>query len=348
MSIDLQHLEIIGTGSYLPEQIVGNEAFIDRDLWAYDSFGQKTGAPHRLTADKIFELTGIRERRKSEFNEWPSDMGYVASLRALEAARVSADSLVGIVVATVGERDNFPSAAVKIQHKLGARNVQIAYDMQNACAGFPLALIQANAQSRDFEGNWLVVGSECLTKINDYTDYNCHLFGDGAGAVVCKPTTAQRGILGVYSRSAPFNEEGLEGIDMIFRDSRANCIRMPNGGAVLKRAVGAMVDSARSLKGDLLWDKADVYIPHQANERIIAGVEKKLRSEGAIVYRTVERYGNMSSATCPVALDEAVRDGTIKITQNGSLSRPQIGDGSKVIITSFGSGLVTSAVAVQF
>ncbi len=335
MSTDLQHLEIVGTGSYLPLQVVGNDEFIDKDLWAYDSFGNPVGGSRRFSAEKIFELTGIRERRKSRADEFPSNMGYVASERALKMARVSADSLVGIVVATVGEKDNFPSAAVKIQHKLGAKNVQVAYDMQNACAGFPLALIQANALSRDFEGNWLVVGSECLTKINDYTDINCHLFGDGAGAVVCKPTITEKGILGSYSRSEPFDVEGSKGIEMIFRDSRADCIRMPNGGVVLKRAVGSMVDSARVLKERIFWDKADVYIPHQANERIIAGVERKLKEEGAIVYRTVVKYGNMSSATCPVALDEAVRNETIN-------------EGSKVIITSFGSGLVTSAVAVQF
>ncbi len=335
MNTSLRHLEIIGTGSYLPDRVVRNDEFIDKDLWAYDSLGNRIGEPRRFTSEKIFEVTGILERRKCCDEEWPSTMGYVASERALERAGVSADSLVGIVVASVGEKDNFPSAAVKIQHELGARNVQVAYDLQNACAGFPLALIQANTLSRDFEGNWLVVGSECLTKINDYTDVNCHLFGDGAGAVVCKPTIEERGILGIYSRSEPFDVEGSKGIAMIFRDSRADCIRMPNGSVVLKRAVGAMVDSARVLKENLGWERADVYIPHQANERIIAGVERKLKEEGAVVYRTVAKYGNMSSATCPVALDEAMRDGTIH-------------ENSKVIITSFGSGLVTSAVAVQF
>ncbi len=335
MNRDSKHLEIIGTGSYLPERVVRNEEFIDSDLWAYDYLGNRIGEPRRFTSEKIFEVTGIRERRKCRDDEWPSTMGYVASERALEMAEVSADSLAGIVVATVGEKDNFPSAAVKIQHKLGARNVQVAYDLQNACAGFPLALIQANALSRELEGNWLVVGSECLTKINDYTDINCHLFGDGAGAVVCKPTIAGRGILDIYSRSEPFDVEGSKGIEMIFRDPRSNCIRMPNGSVVLKRAVGAMVESVKTLKGNLGWERADVYIPHQANERIIAGVERKLKEEGAVVYRTVEKYGNMSSATCPVALDEAVRDGTVH-------------EGSRVIITSFGSGLVTSGVAVQF
>lgn len=340
MSLDLNHLEIIGTGSYLPSRVVKTAEFVGRDLWAYDSLGKRVGDARRLTEEDIFRLTGIRERRKSDADEWPSDMGYIASKRALEKANVSADSLVGIIVATVSERDNFPSAAVKIQHKLSAKNVEIAYDMQNACAGFPLALTNANALSRDYRGNWLVVASECLTKVNDYTDINCHLFGDGAGAVVLQPTVVNKGILAGYSRSEPFDTEGLTGKDMIFRDPIAKCIRMPNGAAVLKKAVSSMVDSARTLKEKLGWERADVYIPHQANERIIAGVEKRIALDGALVYRTVERYGNMSSATCPVALDEAIRDGVVRVSNDGT--------GSKVIITSFGAGLVTSAVAVQF
>jgi 3-oxoacyl-[acyl-carrier-protein] synthase-3 len=340
MNLDLRHLEIIGTGSYLPERVVKNEEFIDKDLWTYDLNGNRVGESRRFTPEKIFEVTGIRERRKCREYEWPSTMGCVASTRALEMAGVTADSLVGIIIATVGEKENFPSAAVKIQNQLNARNVKIAYDFQNACAGFPLALIQANSMSRDFEGNWLVVGSECLTKITDYTDINCHLFGDGAGAVVCSHTHENRGILGVYSRSEPFEEGGVKGMDAIFRDSRANYIRMPNGSVVLKRAVFSMVDSAKTLKKAVEWENADVYVPHQANERIIAGVESRLNEHGAVVYRTIQKYGNMSSATCPVALDEAVRDGTIAKNLDGK--------GSRVIITSFGSGLVTSAVAVQF
>ncbi len=327
----LRNLSIIGAGSYLPETVVRTEQFEGVPMWAYDKKGNRVGNSRVFTAEKLLDLTGIYERRKARNDQWPSDLGYIASSRALEMAGVSPESLDGIVVATVSERDNFPSAAIKIQEKLGARNVRVAYDLQNACAGFPTALTTANALSRDSDGNWLVVASETLTRVNDYTDINSHLFGDGAGAVVLTPKKGIGQIVRTYSRSEPFDDNN----QMIFRDSKANCIRMPDGGAVLKKAVASMVDSAVQLKAECGWDRADVYIPHQANERIIAGVEKKLSGDGAIVYRNISQYGNMSAATCAVALDEAIRDGTIK-------------KGSRVIVTSFGAGLVTSAVAIQF
>ncbi|MBS3083639.1 ketoacyl-ACP synthase III [Candidatus Pacearchaeota archaeon] len=327
----LGNLEVIGTGSSLPSQVVKTEEFEGRDLWAYDLNEFRVGEPRRFTSQKIIDLTGIYERRKSAPNEWPSDMGYRAALNALEMAKISPDDLVGIVVATVSERDNFPSAAVKIQYKLGARNVVKAQDTQNACAGYPAAISDANSFSRDFPGYWLVVASEVLTKINDYTDINSHLFGDGAGAVVLKPTLERRGIVGTYSASQPFDK----GIEMIYRGNIIDCIRMPDGRGVLKRAVRAMTESAVALKKQVGWERADVYIPHQANERIIEGVEDNLKGDGAVVYRNIAKYGNMSSATCAVALDEAIRDGTIK-------------EGNRVVVTSFGAGLVTSAVALQF
>ena len=327
----LSHLEIIGTGRYLPQEIVRTEEFEGRKMWAYDKFGNKIGESRTFYTQKLIDLTGITERRKAFADEWPSDMGYFAAQSALQKACIDVDSLVGIIVATVSEKKNFPSAAVKIQERLGARNVKVAYDLQNACAGFPTALMNANSSSRDFNGYWLVVASEVLTKVNDYTDINSHLFGDGAGAAVLGPTDTGKGILGVYSRSEPF--EG--NLEMIFRGENPDCIRMPDGAGVLRRAVDAMTESVISLKKDLNWERVDVYIPHQANERIIAGVERKLRGDGAVVYRNISRYGNMSSATCAVALDEAIGDQTIK-------------DGSKVIITSFGAGLVTSAVAIKF
>ncbi len=331
MDFDLRNLEVIGTGSYLPAEIIETDYFEDRELWAYDKNGNRIGEPRRFTKQKLIDLTGILRRRKSAPNEWPSDMGYNASKIALERAEVEVDSLVGIIVATVSERDNFPSAAVKIQERLGAKNVEVAYDLQNACAGFPIALNTANALSRETRGNWLVVASETLTKLNDYTDINCHLFGDGAGAVVLGGAQNGRGIRMSYSKSEPFED----GSGMIFRDSRANCIRMPDGAGVLRRAVDAMYNSVVFLKNKLSWERADVYVPHQANDRIITGVEKRLKEDNAKVYRNISEYGNMSAATCAVALDEAIRDETIK-------------DGSRVILTSFGAGLVTSAVAIQF
>ncbi len=327
----LSNLQPIGTGSYLPEQRVKTREFEGRQMWAYDKNEQRVGDARVFTAPKIVEVTGIEERRKSRQDEWPSDMAYHAALAALEDAKIGPDELVGIVFSTVSERRNFPAAAVKTQHRLGARNVQYAFDLQNACAGYPLAIDIANSKSRDCPGYWLAIASEVLTKVNDYDDMNSHLFGDGAGAVVLAPATNGKGVVACYSRSEPFDDQ----IDMIFRGSVIDCIRMPEGNKVMRRAVRSMVESAENLKKKVGWERADVYIPHQANERIIAGVEEQLKGDGAVVYRNIARYGNMSAATCAVALDEARRDGTIK-------------EGSKVIVTSFGSGLVTSGVAIQF
>ena len=325
----LSHLEIVGTGSYLPQDIRGNDYFSGIVLWKHDAAGKEL--EHRvLNPEGIFQVTGIRERRYARSDEHPSDMGYNAAVRALEKSGVSADSVAGIIVATVSEKVNFPSAACKIQKRLGIRGC-FAYDIQNACAGFPEALIEADARAyRADGGNYLVIASEKLSAHTDITDINATLFGDGAGAVVLHHSESGKGIVATYSVSDPF-----DGIDsLIFRNSE-NCIWMPDGGAVMKLAVRNMLESARFLKERAGWDRADVYIPHQANGRILDAVEKRVTDKGAVVYKNIEKYGNMSSATCAVALDESVCNGTVK-------------EGSRVIITSFGSGLVTAGVAVQF
>lgn len=329
----MTHLKIAGTGRYLPKTILTNEYFeflerlnqYDRDNNIIKTLEGST----KITSQKIIEITGIKERRKSAPNEFPSDMGYKAAEIAIEKSGINVDSLVGIIVATVTEDTNFPSAAVKIQKYLGAKNC-FAYDIANACAGFPEALAQANSRVSTRPGNYLVISSECLTKMTDYTDLNSTLFGDGAGAAVLIPTEEPVGILADYSKSNPFDDHDI----FIFRDSKRT-LRMPEGQSVMKEAVRCMLESARCLKEKIGWERADIYIPHQANGRILDAIEKRVSSEGSFVYKNIERYGNMSSATCAVALDEAIEKEIIK-------------EGSKVIITSFGAGLVTAAVAIQF
>ena len=110
---------------------------------------------------------------------------------------------------------------------------------------------------------------------------------------------------------------------------------LPEGGKVMKRAIGSMIDISKKLKEEVGWDRADVYVPHQANKRILDGMARKLDGEGSLVYQNIEKTGNSSAATCPIALDKAKREGIIN-------------DGDKVIVVAFGSGLVTSAVALQF
>ena len=342
MILSSPRLEIVGTGSYVPEEVIPNSYFEGRDLFNYDALGNRIGGSVRLTDEKILKQTGIRERRRSKPDEWPSDMGYIAALRALENADVSANSLVGIILASVTERCNFPSGACKLQEKLGARNVCVAYDMQSACAGFPEALMDADARALRIPGNYLVVASEALTKIVGFDDVNSDLFGDGAGAVVLKPTNEERGIAAGYAKSEPFDGK----LEYIIRDP-ADFLRMPEGPNVLKAAVRSMIEAGNSLKRDLGWEKVRLIIPHQANSRIVGGVAERIgakivtdvseidRYDGTLVFQNVARYGNISAVTCPLALDECRRSGIIK-------------KGDRVEIISFGSGIVTSGVAVQF
>ncbi len=329
------HLEVIGTGSYLPPEVLDNSHFTGRLLNAYGPNGEILR--QKVLDDKtIVSMSGIRERRRAPANELPSDLGYRAAVDAIERAGINVDSLVGIIFGSVTESTNFPSGACKIQERLGARNCHIAYDINHACAAFGQTVSNANAHVLRTEGTYLCVVAECLTRTADPTDINSYLSGDGAGAVVLRPTNGPRGIIGEYSKSDP--HEGK--LRHIFRDAQG-FLRMPDGKIVLNAAIREMVDSAVQLKLQVGWDRADVYIPHQANGRILDGVEKRVSADGAIVYRNIDRWGNMASATCAVALDEAVRDKTIKQSQGEEL-------GSRVIITSFASGLVTSAVAIQF
>ena len=139
------HLKIAGTGSHLPEEILPNEYFLGRELKIYDLEDRVIGTKVLENSDDIFGVTRIRERRKSKPCEFPSDLGYLAAVKAIEMSGLKADSLVGIILATVTEECNFPSGACKIQKKLGVRNC-LAYDTANACAGFPEALCPANAR----------------------------------------------------------------------------------------------------------------------------------------------------------------------------------------------------------
>lgn len=322
------HLEIIGTGAYLPEQRVPNSFFTGRVLNVYDVDGNITDT-RTLTEDGIFETTGIRERRKARADQAPSDLGFLAAKKALDDSGIRADTITGIVMASVTEDENFPNGAGKIQRQLGIRGC-FAYDMGNACAGFPEALAQVNARVLRRPGNYLVVAAECLTNMVDYNDINSTLFGDGAGAVVLTPTEGPRGIVAEYSVSDPFDGKDRH----IFRDKK-RIMRMPFGKAVLREAKSQMVKSAVTLKEELGWQRADVYIPHQANVRITQGIANKVKADGAVVYSIIDRVGNMSSAGAAIALNKALRSGVIK-------------PGHKVIITAFGSGEVTSAVAHQF
>lgn len=327
-------LAVIGTGSYLPERVVTNAEFANRPLQYHDAEENVSKIDTFSEAD-IVKRSGILTRRLAEPQETPDTMGYRAARIALEKANLKPSDLTGIIVGTVSQRSNYPSAAVRIAEKLEISGC-CAFDIAAACCGYIEAMIDANSRVLRRTGPWLVIGSEHMSSMTETDSVNTYLFGDGAGAAVLVPSSDARGIVAEHSGCDPL--DGKAGC--IFR-GRLGTLRMPDGGKVLEEAVRAMTSGAECVKKIAGWQHADVYIPHQANERIIARVERTLADKGALVYRTISSYGNMSSATCAVALDEALQKGFVRTSTADT-------PGSRVVLTSFGSGLYAAAMAIQF
>lgn len=295
---------IAGTGSCLPDKVVTNDdlsKIVDTsDEW-------------------IRTRTGIRERRIAGEGETSASLGHLAALRALEAAGVAPSELDMIVVGTTTPDLVFPSTACLIQAKLGAEGC-MALDVNAACSGFIFALSVADKFIRTGDARTvLVVGAETLTRITDWSDRTtCVLFGDGAGAVVLK-ADANTGILSTHLHADGSKKELLwnpVGVSSGFKPAEPN-----NGSRILMKgndvfkyavkALDAVVDEALSAnqldKTDLDW-----LVPHQANLRIIEATARRLDMSMEQVVVTVDRTGNTSSASVPIALDEAVRDGRIQ------------------------------------
>jgi 3-oxoacyl-[acyl-carrier-protein] synthase-3 len=319
-----RHSTVAGLGSVLPNRVVPNqhfESFLDTsDEW-------------------IRDRTGIRERRFAEPGEATSDLAVAASRDALETAGLAAEQLDLIVCATLTPDTPIPAAAVWVQRKLGVGCP--AFDVNAACAGFSYALSAGSAfiQSGQAE-TVLVIGAEVLSRVMDYSDRGTSiLFGDGAGAVVLRPSESPGvigSVLGADGRAAeiliipaggsaqPASHETV--------DARDHSIRMPNGRDVFKRAVVEMSNACRQLleKSGYTPDDVDLLIPHQANARIMIAVAERL---GIGIDRSVvdvESVGNTSAASIPIALDRAWREGRVR-------------EGDLVLLTSFGAGLAWGA-----
>lgn len=352
--------KILGTGFYVPDEIIPNSMFDDGKPWYfYDANSERIkdeSSPSGLkqtflTDEKIRKISGIRERRKSGKDEYAHHLAAIAGKRALDAAGMPPADLEGIIVANVTQDSPFPSTAVKTQALLGASRVRDAYDIAFACAGFPLGLRNARDHILNGHGPYLVIGVETLTKITDYIgrDVNATLFSDGAGACVVVPSDEEAGILAYASRSDPFHEK----LFYILRD-RKGFLRMPQGPYVMKNAVKSMAAATIDVLERTRWpglqhpsplenppspnelfSQVDYFIFHQANNNITEGLIASTGIPREKVGNNIHKYGNMSAATCPVLLAEAVLEGKVH-------------EGSRVILSSFGSGLVTSAIAVQF
>ena len=321
------HSRIAGTGSYLPEKVVTND-----DLSKVVD-----------TSDEwIRTRTGIRQRHVAADGQTSSDMGHQAALKAIEAAGIDPSGIDLIVVGTTTPDYVFPSTACLIQQKLGVPGCP-AFDVNAACSGFLFALSVADQFIRTGSARTvLVVGVETLTRMVDWTDRTtCVLFGDGAGAVVLK-ADADTGILSTHLH-ADGNKRDLlccpVGVSAGFDNSLPNAgVRITMAGnEVFKHAVKALdsvVDEALEAngldKGDLDW-----LIPHQANLRIIEATRKRLDMPEEQVVVTVDRHGNTSSGSVPLALDEAVRSGRV---QRGQL----------LLLEAFGGGFTWGAALLRY
>jgi 3-oxoacyl-[acyl-carrier-protein] synthase-3 len=316
---------IRGVGSYVPERRLTNQD-LERMVDTNDEW--------------IVTRTGIRERRIAAPDEATSDLALKASVRALEAAGLAADELDLIVVATITPDMFFPSTACLLQDRLGARKAA-AYDLSAACSGFIYAL--ANAAGLIASGmyrNALVVGAECLSRITDYSDRNtCILFGDGAGAVVLGPVPEGRGfrsfVLGADGSGGDLLKVAGGGsrlpptADTVAQ--RRHFIEM-NGREVFKFAVRVMGNAAEEALEKAGLGKADVdlLIPHQANIRIIQSALERLGLPQEKCVVNLDRYGNVSAASIPLALAEAVEDGRVR-------------EGDRLLMVGFGGGLTWGA-----
>jgi len=317
---------IAGTGSYLPEKVLTN-ADLEKMVETSDEW--------------IQTRTGIRERHIAADGQTTSDLGYQAALRALEAAGIEASQLDMIVVGTTTPDLIFPSTACLIQAKLGASGCP-AFDVNAACSGFVFALSVADKFIRSGDARHvLVIGAETLTRIVDWNDRTtCVLFGDGAGAVVLK-ADEDTGILSTHLHADGSKKELLwnpVGVSAGFGDSEngRGAILM-KGNDVFKYAVKALdsvVDETLHANG---LDKADLdwLIPHQANLRIIEATARRLDMSMDQVIVTVDKHGNTSSASVPMALDHAVRSGRVE-------------RGQLLLLEAFGGGFTWGSALLRY
>lgn len=318
------YARVIGTGSYLPGNPVSNDDLAARGIDTNDEW--------------IVTRTGIRSRHLAEAGTTSSELGLIAAQRALEMAGVAAADLDLIVVATSTPDFIFPSTACIIQGKLGNKGAA-AFDVQAVCAGFTYALgIAEKFIASGSHKKALVIGAEVFSRILDWNDRGtCVLFGDGAGAVVLEASETP-GIMAtaMHADGSQFGILNVPGQVCGGQVTGDPFLRM-DGQAVFKFAVRVLADIAEEVcaKAGIATADLDWLIPHQANIRIIEATGKKLGVNREKVIVSVDRHGNTSAASVPLALDEAVRDGRIQ-------------RGQKVLVEGVGGGFTWGAALLEF
>jgi len=321
---------VLGIGSALPEKVLTNldlEKMVDTsDQW-------------------ITERTGIKERRQAGPQETTSSLSVQASRKSLEMAGLSPRDLDLIICSTISPDMPLPSTAAFIQHELGARSC-CAFDLAAACSGFLFGLSVADQFIRNGSAKYvLVIGAELLSRYVDYTDRaTCVLFGDGVAAAVLGPVAPPSGIL-----AAELHTEGQFADHLYIPaggtampascetvQNRSHYIKM-RGNELFKVAVRGMEEVSRNVleKAHLSLDQIDLFIPHQANQRITEAVRERLGLSPEKVFCNISRVGNTSSASIPICIDECVRGGRLK-------------KGDLVLMSAFGAGVTWGAVLMRW
>ena len=326
----MKRIAILGTGSYVPEKILTN-ADLEKMVETTDEW--------------ITQRSGIKERHVSDDKTPTSKMCIEAGRRALEAARIKPEELDFIIIGTITPDMMFPSTACIVQAALGAGKAA-AFDLSAGCTGFIYGLEMARSLiMADNSRKVLVIGAEQLTKITDWTDRGtCVLFGDGAGAAVLAASEGDSGILSTY-----LGADGNLG-DLLYMpgggslnpashrtvDEKMHFVKMA-GNKVFPHAVRNMLEAATKAleSAGVAKEQLNLLIPHQANIRIIEAIAERLGAGSEKIYINIQKYGNTSSASIPLAMDEAVRSGRIK-------------KGDLVLLVAFGAGFTWGAVLIRW
>jgi 3-oxoacyl-[acyl-carrier-protein] synthase-3 len=317
---------VTGVGGYLPDRIVTN-----------DELSQVVD-----TSDEwIRERTGIRQRRQAADDQPVSDLATEAARRALAAAGRTPADVDLIVVATTTPDLTFPAVAAIVQRKLGCP-VGVAFDVQAVCSGFVYALSVADGfVARDRARCALVIGAETMTRLMDWTDRSsCVLFGEGAGAVVLEPregegSTSDRGLLGFALRADGTKQDLLYVDGGVSTNRQTGYLRM-HGNQVFRHAVVNISEAVTAAAADagIAVASVDWFIPHQANQRILEGVARRLGIDEAKVISTVAEHANTSAASIPLALDQGLKDGRVQ-------------PGQLLLLEAMGGGLTWGACVLR-
>ena len=325
----MKFAQIVGWGMHVPDKVVGNDAFVQMGL--------------DTSHEWISSRTGIHERRFVENGQPVSDLAVKAAQQALQVADAHPSDLDLVILATCTPDQVMPSSASFVQHRIGATRAG-AFDLNAACAGFVYALSTAAAQIESGRAeNVMVVGADELsTHLNWQDRSTCVLFGDGAGAVLLR-ASEEPGIMasttgsdgsgaGLLEIRAGETEASANG-----RASNGNGYLTMNGPQIFRWATQKLAQAATQVieESDLTPDQVDLFVPHQANLRIIDAAAKRLGLPEEKVFSNVDAYGNTSAASIPIALCEAI-----------SQDRVHVGD--NIILTSFGSGLSWAALTMRW